>query len=506
MRGPEHRQLLARAGPYAAIATLSVLLMLPAVLGETRLNDSFWIDWVWLDQFTAELRKGVLYPRWLPLSHGGLGSPVFYYYPPLGFYVAAVFALTGLPTYASIIAAFWAGLLLSGLAMFQWLKGWTNSPLVGTLFYMAAPYHLLNFYFRGALAEFVATALIPLVALGIRWIAEERRGSVPLTAAAYAALIATHLPLALLVSLFLIVPYALFLFGRRPERLIKLGAALALGVALSAIYLLPALLLQQYRDAASLWHHPSLQPASWSLWSSQKSSMQTVVLVISAMLAVPIAILVVWRRSGWAVLAGLCALAGIGLLPMLWQLPLLKLVQFPFRVLPIVEFALATGIALVPWRPLFLTSVLPLPLSLSILIMATKPAHLLSFEQVRRWHPDVPENLPPGERPYGMPSRWALDLAADNTRPRWQDGVTVEPVFYFPAWTVRCDGQRVRTFPEPGTSLLAYRGRNCTRDVGMTSAEIIGTIISAGSLIILLLIMLLSRRRAGSLAASTRIR
>src|SRR5882762_6415994 len=92
-----------------AIVSVATLLTLPAAVTAPRLNDSFWIDWVWLDQFAEQLRHGVLYPRWLPLSHGGLGSPVFYYYPPLAFYLASIFVLVGLSIYGSIIAAFFVG-------------------------------------------------------------------------------------------------------------------------------------------------------------------------------------------------------------------------------------------------------------------------------------------------------------------------------------------------------------------------------------------------------------
>ena len=62
------------------------------------LHDSFWIDHVWASQFTALLREGVIYPRWLPWSHEGLGSPVFYYYPPLAFYLTGAFGLGATPT------------------------------------------------------------------------------------------------------------------------------------------------------------------------------------------------------------------------------------------------------------------------------------------------------------------------------------------------------------------------------------------------------------------------
>ena len=75
---------------HLPIIGLATLLLLPALFSPTMLRDSFWIDWVWSDQFTTELAKGHLYPRWFPLANGGAGSPTFYFYPPLAFYVSGL--------------------------------------------------------------------------------------------------------------------------------------------------------------------------------------------------------------------------------------------------------------------------------------------------------------------------------------------------------------------------------------------------------------------------------
>src|SRR3954447_10265335 len=107
----ERKSLLA----IGAILAVAILLTLPAAIGPVRLNDSFWIDWVWLDQFARELTPGTLYPRWLPQSHHGLGSPVFYYYPPFAFYLGSVFVFAGLGTYAAILATFIGASILSGV-------------------------------------------------------------------------------------------------------------------------------------------------------------------------------------------------------------------------------------------------------------------------------------------------------------------------------------------------------------------------------------------------------
>jgi hypothetical protein len=80
---------------YPLLLLLAILLVIPATIGSPLLHESFEIDWVWANQFTAELARGNLYPRWLPLSNDGLGASVFYYYPPLSFYLSGLFGLIG---------------------------------------------------------------------------------------------------------------------------------------------------------------------------------------------------------------------------------------------------------------------------------------------------------------------------------------------------------------------------------------------------------------------------
>src|SRR5579864_4820408 len=143
LAAPQRRALLsmARQSWIAAVTILAVaaLLTLPAAIGPVKLNDSFWIDWVWLDQFARELGHGTLYPRWLPMSHHGLGSPVFYYYPPLAYYVGSLFALAGMTTYAALIATFFSAYLLAAAGMYWWLKPLARTPLIGALIYVIAP-------------------------------------------------------------------------------------------------------------------------------------------------------------------------------------------------------------------------------------------------------------------------------------------------------------------------------------------------------------------------------
>lgn len=486
--------------PYAIILFAAVLVTLPSALSPLRLHDSFWINWVWADQFADQLRQGVPYPRWLPKSHNGLGSPVFYYYPPLAFYITSFFSLLGSSTYWSIIQAFGAGFALSGVTMFLWLKDCTKRPLLGALLFMCAPYHLLDLYARGALAEFIGIAFIPLIALGMRRISQG--AGVGLLALAYAGLIATHLPLALLASFFLVVPYALILGQARRSDLFTIGAALALGLALAAIYLLPALSLDEFRDSDRLWASHGYRPADWTFldndWSLQ---LKVLVALIVGSIAIPAIYLAARHRSAWAFYAIAICIIVAGVVPYLWSLPIIKAVQFPFRALPLAEFGLATALAGVQGRML-LPAILVVPnLLLSVLFASVPPPENPDFtlEWMKRHYPDVPEYLPRGERPDGMPSIWAIELGASKRAATLKDGVTEEPVFYFPSWRVECQGRAVQTYPAAQTKLLAYRGDGCVRSLGFTGPEMLGALISMAALAALLMMRWrgIWRRRQG---------
>jgi uncharacterized membrane protein len=390
------------AKTHVAIFGLAILLLLPAIFAQPMLRDSFWIDWVWSGQFTAELAKGHLYPRWFPLANGGAGSPTFYFYPPLAFYVSGVLGLTGLSPYASVIGCFAFSLILSGYTMLAWLKD-SRHPLFGALFFMAAPYHVLDFYGRGAQAEFLAIALVPLVALGLRRAGESRPA---LLAFAYAGLILTHLPLALLASIFLIAPYCVWRRDIRPYIL-----PLALGIALAAIYLVPALALNSYRHSELLSLSPQFQPRAWSLIFPERGPVPGMRVVFTAILLIaliPTAVLWFAGRRKLAAYIIVCGVIAAGVVPWLWNLPFLRDVQFPFRMMPLIEFAIATGIAstqLSTLLRLFAMSYVFMLTPNFVVIHAQEDVP--SIQYLDTFHPDVPENRP--ARPLPWPE-WPAQL------------------------------------------------------------------------------------------------
>jgi len=470
------RDLSRHWGAYALFAVLAVLFVVPALVAPPMTHDSFWIDVSWSQQFTALLRTGNLYPRWLPWSYGGLGSPAFYYYAPLSFHLAGLFGLLGLSTYPALLAAFGTAWFGSGATMYGWLKGRTRAPLIGALLYMVLPYHVMDFYARGALAEFCAFAVAPLVASGLRDAVE--RGRSVRFGLAYAALIMTHLPTAVIVSVLLVAPYALWSARADKRRLIPVARGVALGLGGAAIYLIPALTLQSHSSVGALWDAKFLNPANWSLLHPELWVSKSYVLLfagLAAAISVASILLSIRQWSFWSAWTIAICLIVAGLLPGFWSLPVIKAVQFPWRALLLAEFGLATLAA--SWRgsPVLLTAA-PLPLLLFSVVMAT-PANPMHGEPMRPLPTgdvqDVIEYLPPGA------------VGADRTP---HDDLLIEAAaaarahpgsrFTYPSIQALCGRAVVPPVRNPDSRLLLSAPQGCRLVVKRLPAEWAGLSVS----------------------------
>ena len=310
------------AAAAAILLALAALLVGPSLAATPMTHDSFWIDYVWAKQFSGELARGEIYPRWLPDSFSGLGAPVFYFYPPLAFYAVALFDLGGASTYDALLIAFGAFFFLSGWGGYLLFRGQGLRPLASAAFLVVAPYHLMDFHLRGALAESAAIAILPFLAMGIRTMRESGRWHG--AAIAYAMLIMSHLPMALLASLFRIAPaFVLYRDARRP-----LVLATIAGLGLAAIYLVPALALGSFRDEAQLYIEARLNPGYWGVIAAHWDDQFVVIMhCVVASIALPVALLW-WKERDRRLLYCLvvCGFALV-LVPYFWSLPLIAMPQ-----------------------------------------------------------------------------------------------------------------------------------------------------------------------------------
>jgi hypothetical protein len=360
------RRLVLWALPVAAI-----VLLAPSLWLGTLPSNSSPQNITWASQFVEQVRAGILYPRWLPHSFDGLGSPAFYFYPPLPFWLDAVvdlltFRRVSVDGRLSIDSA--VMLWLSGAAMYAFLRSFPIGravALVAALGYMAAPYHLFDHYIRGAYAEFAAYIVVPLVVLGVRTVAMRRRFGSVLLAAAYGGLALSHLPVALLVSITVVPGYVGYFAwrekGKRLDVLVTCGLALVLGLSLAAPYIVPALRLQSFVSTDQLW---LFRPDQSVLLFPGRGVDRDFAVVLNSIavgcgLAAIGALVLLHRQPTasdrgeglfWAILA-LVSLALIaGLVPYFWRLPIVAKVQFPWRLFVVVEFAVITALCLAPWR------------------------------------------------------------------------------------------------------------------------------------------------------------
>jgi hypothetical protein len=197
-------------------------------------------------------QHGVLFSRWAPDLVYGLGLPLFNFYAPLSYYLAEVFHLLGLSLVNALKAAFCLTILGSGVTMYLYVRDvFGETPaVVAAVAYMYAPYQLYDSFFRGILPEVLALTLFPLVMWSFRRLVKRGdRRYIVIGALGLASLPLTHATSTLILFPLLVAYIVALLLLKRDRRLIEwvaVASALALGLALSAFFTLPAILERQW--------------------------------------------------------------------------------------------------------------------------------------------------------------------------------------------------------------------------------------------------------------------
>ncbi len=131
----------------------------------------------YLVQFDASLRDGALWPRWAMHHIQGYGYPTFILQAPLGFYLAEFFVLLGAGYTLAVKCAWVVGFVVSGWGMAALVRYWLDrssetprpqhrlAALAAGVLYVYIPYHLAQIYVRGALNDTLLFAWFPWVIL-----------------------------------------------------------------------------------------------------------------------------------------------------------------------------------------------------------------------------------------------------------------------------------------------------------------------------------------------------
>lgn len=322
--------------------------------------------------FAKSLKEGNILPRWGGSLNWTYGTPVIMFlYPGLP-YVSALINLITNWTFIDIYKLLMVvTYVLSGWFWFGWIRSLKFSfsvALVSSLFYLLAPYRLVNIFVRGALAEHIGFLWFPLLMwISTRYFQSQDRGKLILLAVFTAGLILSHnLSAVLYLPVVLIYPLVLRI---KPALLIKYYLAVSGGFFLCAFFWLPVLLESKYTlsnwmfDAQKGYrtNFIAFRQLIWSPWGygwsepGIKDDGMSFQVGIAQWLVLTAGVGLVWflKKSRNLLKFGL-GLVTVGIfisLPIsmkIWEaIPLLQKFQFPWRFLSLIVVGSALASAVV---------------------------------------------------------------------------------------------------------------------------------------------------------------
>src|SRR3989344_248549 len=204
------------------------------------------------------LRDGMFPVRWVPDLGYGYGYPIFNFYAPLSYYFGGFLTLLGFDALLATKIMMAVGILLSGVFMYLLAREFWGvlGGILSGLFYVYAPYHALDIYVRGDVAEFWAYAFVPLMFWGFYKVFKDPRWKwVIVGSLGYAGIILSHNLTAMMVTPFLAIVTLLYCYiAYRNKKLFTIYYLLftiLLGLMISAFYWIPALLEMKYTNVLS---------------------------------------------------------------------------------------------------------------------------------------------------------------------------------------------------------------------------------------------------------------
>ena len=224
----------------ALIAVVCFAVMIPTLLWGIPSNLDLTNHFRFALPFYDAIASGDFYPSWLAESNGGYGDPSFRFYPPGFYYLLAASRFLVGNWYDATLITYIVVSVLSGLGIYLWARSFL-SPQTSTwagIFYALAPYHVNQIYQAAMLAEWAGSAVLPFVFAFVDRVCQRGKPrDIAGLALSYGVLLFTHLPLAVIGSIALLV-YALVRLDSpdKLRKLAKLSFGVVLGLSVSAVY------------------------------------------------------------------------------------------------------------------------------------------------------------------------------------------------------------------------------------------------------------------------------
>jgi len=199
--------------------------------------------------FYNSLSEGIIIPRWYSEANAAYGYPLFIFAYPLPYYIISLYHFLGFGFISSVKLLLISTYLMSGFFMYLLLKQHLskNASLVGAIFYLFAPYHLIDMHFRVSIGELTAIMLLPLIFLLLRkYLLKPSPLKLFLSSTSVALLILSHQAVSL-IGFPLLILYGLYIRQKiNTKSVINIIGPFVFGLLISSYYWIPVLTEIQY--------------------------------------------------------------------------------------------------------------------------------------------------------------------------------------------------------------------------------------------------------------------
>ena len=465
----------------ALIIVLTLIALWPfAKKGYFESHDGEWMV-IRFSAFHQTLSAGQFPVRFVDRLNDNYGYPVLNFLYPLPFYISEISKILGFDFVNSIKITFVLATLTSTLAMFWALSQLfeKRASLAGSILYLFIPYRFVDLYVRGSLGESLAFAFIPLVAGSIFKISKGQMIYIPLLSVFLSLLILSHNVIAVLFLPFFFI--ASLILIKKSRLLILLPFLLSL--LITAFFWFPAIYDLQFVKASQfkvsnisdhLVGFSKLIVPSWGYGPTPggQNSLSVQLGIVPIFIVISAIFLRILGKTKNRFVEFQILLFFVVLILMtkvslpFWQkVPLVDVVQFPWRLLSLIVFtsAFLTSYIIDSVPPKKTLVILIISASLVSTIVYTRPKTFVdrgdgfyatnedSTTVAREYLPLWVKEKPTSRADVKIQLENSGQIISSNIRPAKyqaeiitgeQTKVWVDTI-YFPGWKVKVDHQSV---------------------------------------------------------------
>lgn len=205
-------------------------------------------------EMARSLKLGFFPARWVFDLGYGYGYPIFNFYAPFSYYLGSIFVIIGVPSIIASKITFILAFIASGTFMYFLINEIMGEipAVIASALYIFAPYHAVDLYIRGDMAELWAYAFIPLFYLGLVQVFRGKRVGIFTTSIGLTLVVISHNLTAFMLGFFVV----LFLLVKSKKLINKkilsnLFLSVIIGILMSSFYWLPALAELKFVNVAS---------------------------------------------------------------------------------------------------------------------------------------------------------------------------------------------------------------------------------------------------------------